>query len=61
MIQAEVMATPQALRLEPSRPYQALHVVCETKVMGASRLLALVTGEWSSLNSQGGLEEAEDS
>ena len=29
--------------------------------MGASRLLALVTGEWSSLNSQGGLEEAEDS
>ena len=33
MIQAEVMATPQALRLEPSRPYQALHVVCETKVM----------------------------
>jgi len=29
MIQAEVMATPQALRLEPSRPYQALHVVCE--------------------------------
>lgn len=45
MIQAEAMATPQALCLEPSRPYQALHVVCERKVMGASRLLALVTGE----------------
>ena len=29
MIQVEAMATPQALRLEPSRPYQALHVVCE--------------------------------
>lgn len=29
MIQAEAMATPPALCLELSRPYQALHVVCE--------------------------------